>query len=144
MTIGDRIKRLRKECGLTADELGKMIGKDRSTIYRYERGDVENATVAVISRLAKALHTTPQEILGWDDKPAYYWVDPTRAGELSELAEQWYNWTRGHRWTKREFEVFAAQAEYIMKIKGSKEYDAMMNFLDTIYTQLNKTKGTPN
>ena len=46
MTIGDRIKRLRKERGLTADELGKMIGKDRSTIYRYERGDVENATVA--------------------------------------------------------------------------------------------------
>ena len=41
LTAGERIKRLRKERGLSADELGRMIGKDRSTIYRYERGEIE-------------------------------------------------------------------------------------------------------
>ena len=138
MTTGERIKQLRKELGLSADELGEMIGKDRSTIYRYERGEVENATVDVIPRLAKALQTTPQYILGWDNKPAFYWVDPSRAMELSELAKQWYSWTRVLRWTEQERELFIAQAHYIMRARETDEYEAMMQFLATFYQQLNK------
>ena len=138
MTTGERIKQLRKELGLSADELGEMIGKDRSTIYRYERGEVENATVDVIPRLAKALQTTPQYILGWDNKPAFYWVDPSRAIELSELAKQWYSWTRVLRWTEQERELFIAQAHYIMRARETDEYEAMMQFLATFYQQLNK------
>ena len=76
MTTKERLKRLRKEQGLSADELGAMIGKDRSTIYRYERGDIENATIDVIPKLAKALQTTPQYLLGWEEKPAFHWMDP--------------------------------------------------------------------
>ena len=138
MTAGERLKRLRKEHGLSADELGEMIGKDRSTIYRYERGDIDSATIDVIPRLARALQTTPQHILGWDNKPAFYWVDPSRAMELSELAEQWYSFTGAYRWTQKEFDVFAAQAQYIMRIKGTDQYEAMLKFLSTFYEQLNK------
>ena len=138
MTTGERIKRLRKDLGLSADELGEMIGKDRSTIYRYERGDIKSATVDVIPRLAKALQTTPQYILGWDKKPVFYWVDPSRAMELSELAEKWYDWTSVLRWTERERELFIAQAHSIMRVKGTDEYDAMMQFLETFYQQINK------
>ena len=138
MTTGERIKRLRKDLGLSADELGKMIGKDRSTIYRYERGEIENATVDVIPRLAKALQTTPQYILGWDNKPMFYWLDPTCAMELSELAEQWYSWTRVFRWTEQERELFIAQAHYIMRARETDEYEAMMQFLAAFYQQLNK------
>ena len=138
MTTGERLKRLRKDLGLSADELGAMIGKDRSTIYRYERGDIDKATIDVIPPLARALQTTPQHIMGWDNKPAYYWVDPSRAMELSNLAEHWYNFTRGHRWTEEEFGMFEAQAKYIMRIKGTDEYETMMDFLGTFYKQLNK------
>ncbi len=137
MTIGARLKRLRKEQGLSADELGAMIGKDRSTIYRYERGDIENATIDVIPKLAKALQTTPQCLLGWDNKPAFYWIDPSRAMELSALAEKWYSFTRAHRWTEKEFKLFEAQAKYIMQIKGTDKYESMMQFLATFYEQLN-------
>ena len=138
MTTGDRLKRLRKELGLSADELGAMIGKDRSTIYRYERGDIDNATVDVIPRLAKALKTTPQHILGWDKTPAFYWVEASRTMDLSERAEEWYSWTLGNRWTEQERELFIAQALYITRIKGTDEYEAMMQFLDTFYKQLMK------
>ena len=138
MTTGERIKQLRKDLGLSADELGEMIGKDRSTIYRYERGDIENATVDVIPRLAKALQTTPQYILGWDNKPMFYWLDPTCTMELSELAEKWYSWTRVFRWTEQERELFIAQAHYIMRARETDEYEAMMQFLATFYEQLNK------
>ena len=138
MTTGERIKQLRKDLGLSADELGEMIGKDRSTIYRYERGEIENTTVDVVPRLAKALQTTPQYILGWDNKPMFYWLDPTCAMELSELAEQWYSWTRVFRWTEQERELFIAQAHYIMRARETDEYEAMMQFLATFYEQINK------
>ncbi len=36
MTIGQRMKQRRKELKMSADELGNRLGKDRSTIYRYE------------------------------------------------------------------------------------------------------------
>jgi hypothetical protein len=92
----------------------------------------------VIPHLARALQTTPQHIMGWDNKPTFYWVDPSRAMELSELAEQWYSFTGAHRWTQREFELFATQAKYFMRIKGTDNYDTMMQFLETLYEQLNK------
>ena len=138
MTTGERIKQLRKDLGLSADALGEMIGKDRSTIYRYERGDIENATVDVIPRLAKALQTTPQYILGWDKKPAFYWVDPAHLMKLSELAEQCTSWASDYAWTDEELKIFSSQAQYIMRIKGTDKYDAMMQFLATFYEQLNK------
>ena len=138
MTTGERLKRLRKEQGLSADELGEMIGKDRSTIYRYERGEIENATIEVIPKLAKALQTTPQHLLGWDTKPVYYWIDPSRAAEISTLAERWYAFTGGYRWSEQEFKLFIAQATYIMQIKGTDKYEEMMQFLATFYEQLNR------
>ena len=138
MTTGERIKRLRKDLGLSADKLGEMIGKDRSTIYRYERGDIKSATIDVIPRLAEALQTTPQYILGWDKKPAFYWVDPAHLMKLSELAEQWTSWASDYAWTDEELKIFSAQAQYIMRIKGTDKYDAMMQFLATFYEQLNK------
>ena len=138
MTTGERIKRLRKDLGLSADELGEMIGKDRSTIYRYERGDIETATIDVIPRLAKALQTTPQHILGWDKTPAFYWAESSRTMGQSDLAEQWYRWTLGNQWTEQERELFIAQALYITRMKGTDEYEKMMDFLATFYKQLNR------
>ena len=138
MTAGERVKRLRKERGLSADELGAMIGKDRSSIYRYERGDIESATIDVLPRLARALQTTPQHIMGWDDKPAFYWADDFPSKELSEKSKHWYNWTMGRNWTEKEVDIFVAQALYIVRTRGTDNYDAMMQFLTTFYEQLNK------
>ena len=138
MTAGERLKRLRKERGLSADELGTMIGKDRSTIYRYERGDIETATIDVIPRLARALQTTPQHILGWDKTPAFYWAESSRTMEPSNHAEEWYSWTLGSLWTEQERKLFIAQALYMTRLRGTDEYDTMMQFLATFYKQLNK------
>ena len=138
MTAGERIKRLRKDLGLSADVLGEMIGKDRSTIYRYERGDIETATIEVLPRLAKALQTTPQLIMGWDDKPALYWVNQSHYLKLSERAEQWFNLTGGHPWTEKEMSIFGAPAQYFLRIKNTANQDAMLQFLITLYGQLNK------
>lgn len=66
MTIGQRIQARRKELKMSADELGKRIGKDRSTVYRYEKGDIENLPWDVLEPIANALETTQQYLMGWE------------------------------------------------------------------------------
>lgn len=65
MNIGYRIKERRKELKISADELAHKLGKDRSTIYRYEKGDIENLPLDILEPIAKALSTTPQYLMGW-------------------------------------------------------------------------------
>lgn len=67
MTIGDRIKIRRKQLGMSAEELAQRLGKDRSTIYRYEKGDIENLPLDILEPIAEALDTTPQFLMGWEN-----------------------------------------------------------------------------
>lgn len=69
MTIGQKIKELRKELDMSVDDLASKLGKNRATIYRYERGDIENLPLDVLEPLANALETTPGYLMGWEDTP---------------------------------------------------------------------------
>lgn len=64
--IGKRIRQLRIEKGVNIDELAEKLGKNRATVYRYEKGDIENLPLDILEPLAKALDTTPAYIMGWD------------------------------------------------------------------------------
>ena len=66
MSVGQRIKQRRKELGISADDLGKLLGKDRSTVFRYEKGDIEKLPVDILQPIAAALHTTPEYLMGWE------------------------------------------------------------------------------
>src|SRR5690606_39902988 len=50
---GARIKRRRMELGLSVEDVAKALGKDRSTIYRYESDEIENMPVSVLVPLAR-------------------------------------------------------------------------------------------
>lgn len=65
ITVGQKIKERRKELGMTADELGFKLGKNRSTIYRYENGDIEKMPIDFLEPIAEALNTTPEYLTGW-------------------------------------------------------------------------------
>lgn len=67
MKIGKRINERRKELKISAEELGKRLNKDRSTIYRYENGDIENLPLDILEPIAKALETTPAYLMGWEN-----------------------------------------------------------------------------
>jgi transcriptional regulator with XRE-family HTH domain len=67
MNIGDRIKMRRKELKMSGEELAKRLGKNRSTIFRYENGEIENLPLDVLEPIAKALLTTPQYLMGWEE-----------------------------------------------------------------------------
>ena len=72
MTVGDRIRAKRQDLGLSVDELAARLGKNRATVYRYEKGDIENMPISVLEPLAQVLQTTPSYLIGWTDD-AYDW-----------------------------------------------------------------------
>lgn len=67
MTIGNRIRKRRKEIKLSVEELAKLLGKNRATVYRYENGDIENLPTTILEPIARALKTTPAYLMGWEN-----------------------------------------------------------------------------
>lgn len=66
-SIGKRISELRKSKEISIDALALAINKNRATIYRYENESSETIPCSVIIPLCKALETTPNYLLGWED-----------------------------------------------------------------------------
>jgi transcriptional regulator with XRE-family HTH domain len=64
LTTGERIKRLRKEKGMNAEALAEKCGLSPATIYRYEKGDIENFGYDKLIPLAAALNVDPSYLLG--------------------------------------------------------------------------------
>lgn len=64
---GQRIKARRKQLKMSADEVAAKLGVSRSTIFRYENGQIEKVPANVLERLAEILKTTPTYLMGWDD-----------------------------------------------------------------------------
>ncbi len=64
--IGDKIKSLRRERGITLEELAVAIGTSKQTIHRYETGTISNIPPEKVVAMAEALGTTPSELMGWN------------------------------------------------------------------------------
>ena len=60
----DRIKRRRKELGLSYQELADSTGISKSTLQRYETGSIKNIPLDKLDVLAEGLQTTALFILG--------------------------------------------------------------------------------
>lgn len=69
MNVGKRIQARRKKLNLSVDDLAKRLGKNRTTIYRYEKGDIENLPLDALKPLAEILETSPAYLMGWEDTP---------------------------------------------------------------------------
>ncbi|MGN1382108.1 MAG: LexA family protein [Eubacterium sp.] len=67
MTVGERIKSLREQQGMTLEELGNKVGVGKSTVRKWENGMIENMRRDKIAKLAKALGVTPLYLMGWDN-----------------------------------------------------------------------------
>ena len=68
MTLGEKIKARRIELSLSVDEVAERIGKNRATVYRYENSDIGDIPSGVLETLAKALLTTPAQLMGWEEE----------------------------------------------------------------------------
>ena len=63
MDIGQKIKEARLAKGLTQEELGNLIGLQKSAIAKYENGRVVNIKRSTLQKLAKALDLRGSDLI---------------------------------------------------------------------------------
>ena len=66
--MAKKIQELRKEKGLTLEQVADIVGVGKSTVRKWETGMIANMKRDKIASLAKALGTTPAYLMGWDEK----------------------------------------------------------------------------
>ena len=66
--MAQRIKYLRQEKGLTLEQVADVVGVGKSTVRKWETGMIANMKRDKIASLAKALGTTPEYLMGWEEK----------------------------------------------------------------------------
>lgn len=96
MSVGRRMRELRKALKLDVQEVAQHLGVSRASIYRYENGDIEKFPIALIEPLAEILKTTPDYLMGWGEtKPSatdkiqgiYNRLEPPRQEKVYQFAE---------------------------------------------------------
>jgi repressor LexA len=70
MEIKDIIKPRRIKLGLTLEEVGKAVGVSKTTVQRWESGNISNLRRDKIATLAKILDLDPVSLVGVDAKPS--------------------------------------------------------------------------
>lgn len=64
--LNERIKVLRKKAGLTQEELGEILGIQKASVQKYEKGTISNPKPEMVEKMAKVFNVTPSHIMGWD------------------------------------------------------------------------------
>nr|DAM13951.1 MAG TPA: Repressor protein CI [Caudoviricetes sp.] len=68
MSIGERMRKRRKELGYTLDYVAKIVGVSRQTVQRYEKEIISNIPSDKIEKIASALNTSPAFLMDWNEK----------------------------------------------------------------------------
>lgn len=67
MNIGEKIRIARENADMTMEELGKICGTTKQTIYKYENGIVTNIPLDRIEQIANSTGVSAAYLLGWDE-----------------------------------------------------------------------------
>lgn len=86
--LAERIRALRKEKGLSLEQLAEMIGTSRQTVHRYETGAITNVPHEKIEALARALGTTPSRLMGWDNEDRLSSLNYIEGTKLSDITKR--------------------------------------------------------
>ncbi|MBO4216348.1 MAG: helix-turn-helix transcriptional regulator [Clostridia bacterium] len=70
MELSDKLLALRKQKGLTLEEVAKYVGVGRSTVKKWESGAIRNMRRDKISKLAECLGVTPAYLTEWGGEDA--------------------------------------------------------------------------
>ena len=63
--MAQKIKDLRIANDMTLEQVADIVGVGKSTVRKWETGMIANMRRDKIAALAKALHTTPEYLMGW-------------------------------------------------------------------------------
>lgn len=64
MTIGERIKKIRKEKHISVEIIAAELGVSKTTIYRYEDSTIEKIPLQIFDKLCTVLNVSLAELSG--------------------------------------------------------------------------------
>ena len=94
--FGQRMKRKRRELGITQEKLEEMTGQSRGYINRVETGNIRTPTLPIAEKIAAALAVSVEDLYGekigatgWliEDAPGAYIAD-VESDELVQLFDR--------------------------------------------------------
>lgn len=103
MEIGQKIKHARLAKGLTQEELGNLVGLQKSAIAKYENGRVVNIKRSTLQKLARALDLRGSDLI-IESEPqdaAEFHARVLLDDELMEVIEMYYTLTEDEQKTIR-------------------------------------------
>ena len=109
MNIGEKIKSARLAKGYTQEELGKLIGVQKSAVAKYEKGRVVNIKRSVLAKIAQVLEIPPVELVSdIEEKPVE---------EANKLAD----WYLGLEYKEDESVDFLTMIDEYKQLDASKQ-----------------------
>lgn len=89
MTVGEKIKTLRKELGLTQTELGEKLGVQKNAVSKWETGRVDDIPGSKIRTMAALFGVSPSYLID-DEEESVRFDDFTYAmyNEAKDLPEE--------------------------------------------------------
>ena len=67
MTVGERIKEVRKKTGMSQVDFADKINVSKQTLYKYENNLITNIPSDKIEAVAKVGRVSPAYLMGWED-----------------------------------------------------------------------------
>ena len=149
--IGARIKAAREDKGFTQEELGKVLGMNKSTVQRYETAKIEKIKLPVIDAMAQALDVNPEWLSDKTDERTTYINN--EKDELSSLMEKYDNISPIHLkkfpmlgeiacgepiWADEDKESYVMadmdiRADFCLKAKGDSMINARIHNGDIVF-----------
>lgn len=104
MDIGQKIRSARMAKNMTQEELGRLIGVQKSAIAKYETGRVVNIKRSTLQKITSALNIRPSELI-FEDTPeltANFHVQILTDTELMGALKEYYELSLENRKMVRE------------------------------------------
>lgn len=109
MNIGEKIKSARLAKGYTQEELGKLIGVQKSAVAKYEKGRIVNIKRSVLAKIAQVLEIPPVELVSdIEEKPV-------------ETANKLADWYLGLEFKEDESVEFLTMIDEYKQLDASKQ-----------------------
>lgn len=128
-TVGERIRDRRKKLGISGDDVAEALGRDRSTYYRYERGDIENLPYGVLQNIAKVLRVSEGYLITGEHPPSFKRIPvlgTIAAGEPILAVEEMADFV----------EVYSgSDVDFCLRVTGDSMIDARIHDGDLVFVR---------
>lgn len=131
MTVGERIRTVRKAAGMTQKQVGEGSGIAESTIRRYELDDL-NPKFETIVKIAKVLGVSPLYLWGYSESVYDNDIpDPERERFIIRTYEQ------HHKETLNEFNALIKTVTHLKSFYNKAGFLSLLNDMAVLLDSLN-------